>query len=73
MDLIHLGSCKAPWNPRTQLLLPCSSVNLTVPPYAFVENGRAVKAHILSITVSIVVPKKMYKKKTVKADRAEGM
>ncbi|XP_047143337.1 polycomb protein suz12 isoform X1 [Hydra vulgaris] len=70
MDLIPLGSCKAPWNPRTQLLLPCSSVNLTVPPNAFVENGRAVKAHILSFTVIITVPKKG-SSKNIKSDRTE--
>ncbi|XP_057310845.1 polycomb protein suz12-like [Hydractinia symbiolongicarpus] len=63
MEIILLGTCKAPWNPRSQLLLPCSSVQLSVPPSVFAEDGRPIKTHILSITVSISVPKKMRKKR----------
>jgi len=62
MDVHLLGSCKAPWNPRSQLLLPCSSVQLSVPPTAFTEGGRAIKTHILSITVGIIVPKRVKRK-----------
>lgn len=63
LDVIPLGECQAPWNPRTQLLLPCTSVQISVPPVAFADNGRPIKTHLIAITVSIVVPKKSKKLK----------
>lgn len=62
MDIVRLGQCQAPWNPRSQLLLPSSSVKLSIPPAAFQEEGRAVKTYIISITVCITVPKKVKRK-----------
>lgn len=62
MDIARLGQCQAPWNPRTQLLLPSSTVKLSIPPTAFQEEQRAVKTFILSITVCIMVPKKSKRK-----------
>lgn len=68
MDIARLGQCQAPWNPRTQLLLPSSTVKLSIPPTAFQEEQRAVKTFILSITVCIMVPKKSKRKGRRKAE-----
>lgn len=72
LDVIPLGECQAPWNPRTQLLLPCTSVQISVPPIAFADNGRSIKTHLIAITVSIVVPKKSKKAKKLKKKKEEG-
>jgi len=70
LDVIPLGECQAPWNPRTQLLLPCTSVQISVPPIAFADNGRSIKTHLIAITVSIIVPKKT--KKIKKGKKKKG-
>merc|ERR1712002_1147961 len=73
LDVIQLGECQAPWNPRTQLLLPCTSVQISVPPIAFADNGRSIKTHLIAITVSIVVPKKSKKVKKPKKKKDEDI
>ena len=71
LDVIPLGECQAPWNPRTQLLLPCTSVQISVPPIAFADNGRQIKTHLIAITVSIIVPKKSKKVKKMKKKKED--
>ena len=73
MDIINLGSCKAPWNPKSQLLPACSSFKLSIPAASFSENGRTIKTTIISITVSIMVPiVKKTKKSSKKRDVENG-
>lgn len=62
LTVVPLGKCKAPWNPRTQLLLPGTSVQLSVPPNVFSETNRSFRTQILSITVSLKVPKRKSRK-----------
>ena len=70
--MVNLGTCKAPWNPRTQLLTSGTSVQITVPPEVFMEDGKIFKTQILSISISLNVPKKKKKKPGRKKKEQSG-
>jgi len=69
MDVIQLGHCLAPWNPRTQMLFPSSQVKLNIPPSSFAENGRTIRTSILSIAVTLMVPRKSRGKRARKSKK----